>query len=88
MRRLAAFLFCAVSTLKVITDPYSGLNYDEINVYDYTQEYLEDCIHVTEGEGGYEEEAEETEDVVEEETEEVVVDELYFLKPSPNAWWK
>lgn len=83
MRRIATFLFCAVSTLKVITDPYSGLNYDEINVYDYTQEYLEDCIHVTESEGGYAEEEE-----VEEETEEVVVDELYFLKPPPNAWWK
>lgn len=27
--------------LMVITDPYKGLDYDEINVYDFPQEYIE-----------------------------------------------
>lgn len=87
MRRIATFLFCAVSTLKVITDPYSGLNYNEINSYDISQEYLEDCIHVTESEGGYTEEAY-VEEAVEAEPEEEVVDELYFLQPSSRPWWR
>jgi hypothetical protein len=85
MRRLVTFLFFAVSTLQVITDPYRGLQYDKINVYHYTQEYLEDCIHVTESEGAdYNYNDYEVEEVEEEPT----TDTLYFLSPTTSPWWK
>lgn len=88
MRRLISYLFCAVSTLQVISDPYRGVNYDRVNVYEIETVYLEDCIHVTLGDGfsesGIDNDQEEYAGLEEvEEVEEVP----YYLKP-PSPWWK
>ena len=32
----------------VISDPFKGLKYDKINVYEVEKEYEEDCIHIHE----------------------------------------
>lgn len=63
------YALCLVA-VKVITDPYSGLNYDQINVYDYNQEYLEDCVTYHEPDHSYggEESAEEPEEKPAEDT--------------------
>ena len=52
--------------LVVVSEPYTGIDYNRINSYDVSQEYLEDVIHVHESEGysdsyqeDYEEEQEE-----------------------------
>jgi hypothetical protein len=87
MRRLIPILFCAVSTLQVIYDPYKGLDYKKINVYDIDHVYLEDCIHVTLGDGytNSDEDVEEEEIEVEPEDKE---EELLFLAPKQiKPWW-
>ena len=45
MKRFFLFLYVIV-----ILDPYEGLDYDEINVYDFTQECHWNCIEVIEPE--------------------------------------
>jgi hypothetical protein len=53
----------------VISDPYQGLNYNEINVYTFEKTYCEDCINVWtadgfgEGDPGASEESESDSDV-------------------------
>jgi hypothetical protein len=91
MRRLIPFLFCAVSTLQVISDPYKGLRYEKVNAYDIENVYLEDCIHVTLGDGyGEGEETEEdyyaSDKAYEEET--YKRQEVPYYIMDPRAWWK
>lgn len=37
--------------LIVITDPYKDIKYDEINIYEYETECLDNCIGYTESDG-------------------------------------
>jgi hypothetical protein len=42
--------------LIVIVDPYEGIKYDEVSVYDYVADCGEECIGYTESEGWEEDE--------------------------------
>lgn len=76
MKKSWALLYAlCLLPLRVVTDPYAGLNYNQINVYEFENEYLENCITVHEpdhSDGGNSEDPEEddsdTEDVVQQPT--------------------
>lgn len=50
MRKILPIILC-LATLQVTTDPYEGLDYDEINTYEIENEPLSGCIGYTESEG-------------------------------------
>jgi hypothetical protein len=66
--RIRVFSILLLFTL-VVVNPYSGIRYGEVDVYNYPPRYLEDVIHYTEPEIDYSEESDSSMEEVEENDE-------------------